>query len=75
MQESHFWLAIILGLATIIATVAISCTYIIHTKAAKMAELGYTQKVVVIGNPSDTYSRVITTTWVPKDSTPQVENK
>lgn len=67
MDDSTFWLTLWLGIAAIVATTIISTTYIANNKDVKMATAGYIQKVVVTGNPNDTYSRNIQVVWVPKE--------
>jgi hypothetical protein len=74
-NESRFWLTLWITLALIGATVAISVPYIISRKDVAMAEAGYVQKVVVIGNPNDSYSRHIEVVWVKVGTEPSVESK
>jgi hypothetical protein len=49
--------------------------YFLTLKETKMAEAGYVQKVVVIGNPNDTYSRRVETVWVKAGTEPVVESR
>jgi hypothetical protein len=67
MNDSHFWLSLWLGLALIGAATIVLVVYFNTSKDYKMAQAGYVQKLVVTGNPNDTYTRNISIIWVPKN--------
>lgn len=75
MNDNTFWITLLITLALIAGTVAISVPYIILRKDVAMAEAGYVQKVVVIGNPNDSYSRRIEVVWVKVGTEPTIEGK
>jgi len=75
-MNSHgiFWLLVI-------AIAASAFCFCVHTvsnatdKDVEMAKAGYVEKVVVIGDPNNTYNRYVTKVWVKIDGTPIVEQK
>lgn len=75
-MNSHgiFWLLFFV----IVAVTICFCTYTFSNapnKDVEMAKAGYIEKVIVIGNPDNTYSRQIIKVWVKIDGTPLVEQK
>lgn len=74
MNDGIFWLLVIIIAA---------CTFCfaIHTlgkmplKDVEMAKAGYVEKVIVIGNPGDQYSRRVEKVWVRVEDTPVVEHR
>ena len=66
--DEKFWLLFWAITAIVVISAIFIPLHYITTKDVKMAEAGYVQKVIVVGNPNDTYSRRVETIWVPKDS-------
>ena len=62
-------------LASILAATTCIVVYINVHKEVDMAKAGYVEKIICIGNPDNSYSRVITRVWVKADGTPIVEQK
>jgi hypothetical protein len=75
-MNSHgiFWLLVI----AIAASAFCFCAYTVNkvpNKDVEMARAGYIEKVVVIGDPNNQYTRQIIKVWVKSDGTPIVEQK
>jgi hypothetical protein len=74
-NHSKFWLLFwLMAFITIIIT-STSTAYFVSSHDTKMAEAGYVQKVIVIGNPNDTYNRRVETVWVKAGTEPVVESR
>lgn len=74
-SNQKFWLTFWL-LGAIVACTALC----VPIKAAiqsdvEMAKLGYVQKIVIIGDPNNTYSREIKKVYIKIGDTPTVETK
>jgi hypothetical protein len=74
MNEGTFWLLVLMLAACTICFV-VFCVTRMPNKDVEMAKAGYVEKVIVIGNPGDQYSRRIEKVWVKINDTPTVENK
>jgi hypothetical protein len=67
-----FWLIImvmVISMASILAFSPFSST------AVEMAKQGYVQKVVIVGDPNNQYTRQVQTVWVKVNDAPIVETK
>jgi hypothetical protein len=75
-SDEHFWLAFWLILCTT-ACIIIACLCFspFSNTTVEMAKAGYVQKVLVIGDPNNTYTRHMQMVWVKENQTPQVEAK
>ena len=74
MNEGIFWLLVLMIAACTACFVVYSLTRMPST-AVEMAKAGYVEKVIVIGNPGDQYSRRVEKVWVKINDIPTVENK
>jgi hypothetical protein len=73
--DQRFWITLWSIVLPIVCIIALGLAYIIHNKDLEMAKAGYMQKVIVIGNPNDQYTRRVETVWVPRDTVPVIETK
>lgn len=74
-SNQKFWLTFWL-LGTIVACIALC----VPIRAAiqndvEMAKVGYVEKVIIVGDPSNQYTRYVMKVWVKIGDTPTVEMK
>jgi hypothetical protein len=74
-NDSKFWLLFWLMVFLTVTITTTSAAYFVSSHSTKMAEAGYVQKVIVIGNPNDTYTRRVETVWVKAGTEPVVESR